>query len=238
MNLELGTETVTAATDYLLAVVAFAGALRLDRAAKRTGQLSIRFWAGGFASIAAAALLGGAWHGFFPRLTADAAALLWKATLAAAGLADFLLIAGAAFGSVPRRPAAWISAAAVCKLAVFLAWALPMDAFAPVLADGAVTLAATFALQWFARRERRAASAPWILAGVAVSVAAAAIESLRPPLLPPLGPDAAYHLVQLGGLLLFLRGGLLLSDPGSPAGRPAGGPVLAQSDPIDSHMDE
>jgi hypothetical protein len=210
--LELLTERVTAATDYLLAAAAAFGALRLERTAKRTGQLSIRFWAGGFAAIAAAALLGGAWHGFLPRLTADASALLWKATLTAAGVADFLLIAGAAFASVSRRAAKWIVASGACKLAIFLVWALPGDAFAPVVADTALTLLAICALQWFARGRRRAASAPWILAGVAVSVTAAFIEAVRPSLLPPFGPDAAYHLIQLGGLLLFLRGGMLFSD--------------------------
>jgi hypothetical protein len=212
---------VTAATDYLLAAVAVFGALRLDRAAKRTGQLSIRFWAGGFAAIAAAALLGGSWHGFFRYLTADAAALLWKTTLAAAGVADFLLITGAAFASVSRGAVKWIIAAGACKLAIFLLWALPSDAFAPVVADTALTLIAICALQWFAGARRRAASAPWILAGVAVSVAAAAIEAVRPSLLPPFGPDAAYHLVQLGGLLLFLRGGMLFSDVGTVPVSPA-----------------
>ena len=69
-------------------------------------------------------------------------------------------------------------------------------------------------------------------------MAAAAIEVVRPPLLPPFGPDAAYHLVPLGGLLLFLRGGLLLSDPNPAAGRRPGGPLLANSDPIDSNMSE
>jgi hypothetical protein len=211
-NLELLAERVTAATDYLLAAVALFGALRLDGAAKRTGHLSIRFWAGGFAAIGAAALLGGSWHGFSHRLGADAAALLWKATLAAAGVADFLMIAGAAFASVPRHAARWTVGAGAGKLAIFLLWALPGDAFVPVVADTALTLLAVCALQWFAGARRRAPSAPWILAGVAVSVSAAVIEAVRPSLLPPFGPDAAYHLIQLGGLLLFLRGGMLFYD--------------------------
>jgi hypothetical protein len=210
---ELLTERVTAATDYLLAAVAVMGALRLHREAKRTGQLSIRFWAGGFAAIAAAALLGGSWHGFLPSLGAEAAALLWKATLAAAGVADSLLIAGAAFASVARRRVAkWIVAASACKLAIYLLWALPGDAFAPVVVDTVLTLLAISVLQWYAGALRGAPSARWILGGVAVSVAAAAIEAVRPSLLPPFGPDAAYHLIQLGGLLLFLRGGMLFSD--------------------------
>jgi hypothetical protein len=235
---ELLTERVTAATDYLLAAGALIGALRLERAAKRRRQLSIGFWGGGFAAIAAAAFLGGSWHGFLPRLTHEAAALLWKGTLAAAGVADFLLIAGAAFASVSRRRTAkWIVATSALKLAIYLLWALPSEAFAPVVADTTLTLLAISALQGFASVRNAAPSARWVLGGVVVSVAAAVIEMLRPPLFPPFGADAAYHVLQLGGLLLFLRGGLLFSDTTS-VELGSGGPFLAHSGPIDSHTNE
>lgn len=157
-------------------------------------------------------MLGGTWHGFSPRLTPSSAALLWKATLAAAGLAGFLLIAGAAFASVPRRAARWVAAIAAVKLGTFLAWAAASDAFDPVIFDSALTLAAILSLQLVAFARRRAASAPWIFAGIAFSTVAAAIEAIRPALSAPLGPDAVYHLIQTAGLFLFYRGGLLFSN--------------------------
>jgi hypothetical protein len=187
-----------------------AAALRLARAAD--GRRSVRFWAGGFAAIGAAAVLGGTWHAFAPRLAATSAELLWKATLAATGVASCLLIAGAAFASLPRRPATWVAGAAAIKLAVFLAAALPRDAFDPVVVDSGATLCAILVLQGLALVKIRARSAPWVIAGVVVSAVAAAVETLRPEMPLPFGPDAAYHLVQLAGLLLLLRGGLLFSD--------------------------
>lgn len=206
------TEAVVAITDYLLAVAAFAGALGLDRARERRDRISLRFWATGFLAAGAAALLGGSWHGFSHRLPDPSAALLWKATLAAAGLAGFLLAAGAAFASLPRRAARAVAMLAAVKLAVYLVRALPGGAFDAVVVDSVATLAAIVLLQALAYVRRRAPSAPWVLAGAAVSAGAAAIEALRPSFPPPFGPDAAYHLVQIAGLYFFYRGGGLFDD--------------------------
>src|SRR5688572_20371465 len=113
-------EPMTLATDYLLAAAALAGALALWRGADRAQGVAVRLGAGGFLAIGLAAIFGGTWHGFAPRLSAPTAALLWKATLAAAGCASFFLVAGAAFGSVSRRAAPRVAAAAAVKLGLFL----------------------------------------------------------------------------------------------------------------------
>jgi uncharacterized protein DUF6962 len=65
------------------------------------------------------------------------------------------------------------------------------------------------ALQAIAFARKRGPSAPWVFAGVAASAAGAAIEAIRPDV-PALGPDAIYHLIQIGGMVLFYRAGLLL----------------------------
>ena len=137
---------------------------------------------------------------------------LWKATLAAAGLAGFLLIAGAAFASLPRRPAAWVVGAAAVKLAAFLAIALPGDAFDPVVVDSAATLGTILVLQGLAFAARRVRSALWVIAGLAVSAAAAAVEAYRPVFPAPFGPDAAYHIIEIVGLFFLYRGGRLFED--------------------------
>jgi hypothetical protein len=209
----LEAEAVVAATDYLLAAAAFAGAWALFRAACRQPRRGLRLWAAGFASLGAAALLGGTWHGFYPRIGDPTGDFLWKATLAAAGLAGFFLVAGAAFAFVPRRAVGWISAAAAIKLAVFLAAALSSDGFGPVIVDSAANLAALLALSLAALRSRRATDAArWVLAGIVLSAAAAAIEVLRPGFPRPFTPDAAYHLVQLLALVFFYRGGRFFPD--------------------------
>jgi hypothetical protein len=207
----LSAEAVTAATDYLLAVAALAGAVSLARRAGR--RRSVAFWAGGFAAVGAAAVVGGTWHALSPRLGATPADALWKITLAATGLAGGLLIAGAAHASVRRHTANWVVGAAAAKLGVFLFLALPGDSFDPVIVDSAVTMGTILGLQGLASATFGARSAPWVIAGVVVSAAAAAVEAFRPRLLPnPWSPDAVYHLVEIAGLFLFYRGGLLFAD--------------------------
>jgi hypothetical protein len=209
----LEAEAVVAATDYLLAAAAFAGAWALFGAASRRPRRGLRLWAAGFVSLGAAALLGGTWHGFYPQPGDPTGNVLWKATLAAAGLAGSLLVAGAAFAFLPRRAAGWITGAAAVKLAVFLVGALSSEGFGPVIVDSAANLAALLVFALRALRSGRAPDAArGILAGIALSAAAAAIEVLRPGLPPPFTPDAAYHLVQLLALVFFYRGGRFFQD--------------------------
>lgn len=212
MAAQLVSQPITLATDYALGLTALAGAILLARKRSGPGSLSTRLWAAGFACVSAAAFLGGTWHGFAPALPAVASAALWKATMAGTGLASFFLVAGAAFGSVARRPAAWLTAAAAGKLGVFLLWAAFHDEYDGVVVDTALAMAAILLLQLVAWLRRRAASAPWIAGGILVSLAAAAVEAIG---LSPGGPfshDDLYHVIEIGALLLLYRGGLRLDE--------------------------
>lgn len=212
MAAQLVSQPITLATDYALGLTALAGAILLARRRSGPGPLPTRLWAAGFACVSAAAFLGGTWHGFAPALPAVASAALWKATMAGTGLASFFLVAGAAFGSVARRPAAWLTAAAAGKLGVFLLWAAFHDEYDGVVVDTALAMAAILLLQLVAWLRRRAASAPWIAGGILVSLAAAAVEAIG---LSPGGPfshDDLYHVIEIGALLLLYRGGLRLDE--------------------------
>ena len=212
MAAQLVSQPITLATDYALGLTALAGAILLARKRRGPGSLPARLWAAGFACVSAAAFLGGTWHGFAPALPAVASAALWKATMAGTGLASFFLVAGAAFGSVGRRPAAWLTAAAAGKLGVFLLWAAFHDEYDGVVVDTALAMAAILLLQLVAWLRRRAPSAPWIAGGILVSLAAAAVEAIG---LSPGGPfshDDLYHVIEIVALLLLYRGGLRLDE--------------------------
>lgn len=230
-------ETWTVATDYLLGAVALAGSFGLARRAFRNRSIGLLLWAAGFASVGAAAFLGGAWHARAARLDPAEANALWNATLLAAALAGFFFVSGAAFASVRRRAAIGITAIAASKLAIFAAKAPGTDSFTPVILDSALTLVALVALQAVAFARNRAPSAQWVFAGVALSAAGAAVESIRPDL-APLGPDAVYHLIQIAGLVLFYRAGLLFEADARALPVPSHGPVLAHSRPIDPKTSE
>ena len=203
-------QPITLATDYALGLTALGGAILLLKKRRGPGSLPARLWAAGFASVGAAALFGGTWHGFAPRLSPIASAALWKATLVGTGLAAFFLVAGAAFGSVGRRAAAWVTAAALGKLGVFLLWAAFHDEYDGVVVDTSLAMGAIVVLQLLAWRRRRAASAPWIGAGILVSLVAAAVEALGLSPGRPFSHDDLYHVIEIGALLLLYRGGLRL----------------------------
>jgi hypothetical protein len=119
---------------------------------------------------------------------------------------------------VRRRPAAAVTALAAAKLVVFLGWAAFHDEYDGVVVDTGVAMGAILLLQLVARIRHRARSAPWIAAGILVSVGAAAIEAAGVSPGGPFTHDDLYHLVQIGGVLLLYRGALRLEAPA------AGGP--------------
>lgn len=181
-------EPMTVATDYLLAIAATVFGIRLWRA-------DARLWALAFFATAAASLLGGTYHGL-------AWEPLWKPTVYSVGLASLFLLAG--LGPLFAR-------VAVVKFVLYAIWMATHDAFVWVIADYGVTLVilAAFALVHWIRG--RAAFAPWVLASIVVSVIAAAVQQSGFAIHPSFNHNDLYHVIQIGGLWLLYRGGVLLT---------------------------
>lgn len=209
-------QPITLATDYVLGAAALIGALLLARHSRGPDRPATRLWAAAFLSLSAGAFLGGTWHGFSPRLPDAIGAVLWKATLVAAGAASFFFLAGAAFASLGRREARWLARIGALKLAGFLVWASAHDGFEGVIVDSGVSMAAILVLQATAWRRRRDPAAPWVVSGILLSAAAAVIEALRVTVGQVLSHDDLYHVVQTGSLYMLYRGGRLFRDVAGP----------------------
>lgn len=214
-------QPITLATDFVLGAAALVGGILLARQARGPGRLATGLWSAGFLALSAGAFLGGTWHGFLPRLSETAAAVIWKGTLAAAGVAAFFLLAGAAFASLGRREARWLTGVAALKLAGFLVWASSHDGFEGVIVDSGVSMTAILVLQTSLWRRRRDPAAPWVILGVLLSAAAAAIEAIGMTVGQIFSHDDLYHLVQTGSLYLLYRGGRLFRGVAGP--RPEAG---------------
>ena len=178
-------EPMTLATDYLLGGVA-------AWLAFRTLRIS-RLWALGFAALSAGAFLGGTWHGFFQ------SDVLWKATTLAVGAASFGMLAGSVAAVSTGAPRALLLGFAVLKLLTYTVWMLAHDDFIWVVADTGVSLA-LIALLYLWRFNG------WMLAGVAVSVAAGAVQASGFALHRHFNHNDLYHVIQLAALLLFYKG--------------------------------
>ena len=205
-------EPVTVFTDYVLGSAALLGGIRLAKKSRAPGHAATALWAAGFFSLSAGAFLGGTWHGFSPRLSALVGNVLWKGTLMAAGAASFFLIAGAAFAYLGVRKARWLTGIAALKLAVFLAWAGSHDGFEGVIVDSALSMAVILALATAAWRHGRDPAAPWILSGILLSAAGAAIEAAGVTPGDLVSHDDLYHVVQTGAVYLLYRGGRLFDQ--------------------------
>ena len=179
-------EPMTLITDYLLAAVTAWLCFLLFR--HHAGQASRKLWALAFAALAIGALLGGTWHGF---LQHD---LLWKATLLSLGGASFAMLAGSAVAALSGAARALVIGFALAKLAVYWIWMLRRDEFIFVVIDTGVAFAAVAALHLWRFN-------PWILAGVAVSIAAALVQASGFALHEHFNHNDLYHLVQLAAML-------------------------------------
>ena len=178
-------EPVTLLTDYALgAVSAWLGFRLLGFS---------RYWAIAFLALALAAFLGGTWHGF---LQSD---LLWKATILSVGVASFGMVAGSAHLTTRGLFRKILVGIAAVKLALYFAWMLFHDDFIWVIADTGSALAIVGALHLWRFNG-------WMLAGVAVSVAAALAQAGGLALHRHFNHNDLYHVIQIAAMLLFYRG--------------------------------
>jgi hypothetical protein len=190
-------EPMTLATDYALAGVTAWLCFLLFR--KRDSQKSRTFWALAFAALAAGAFLGGTWHGF---LQSD---LLWKATVLSVGAASFAMVTGSAFAALTgaaRNSLIWLTGG---KLVLYAGWMLRHDAFVYVVIDSGVAFALVAALHLWRFN-------PWILAGIAASVAGALVQASGFTLHRHFNHNDLYHVIQIAAVLLLYRGARRLTD--------------------------
>jgi len=134
-----------------------------------------------------AAFLGGTWHGL---VQSD---LLWKATLLSAGVASFGMVAGSAFATTSGIPRKLLVGFAAAKLVCYTAWMLFHDDFIWVIADSGSALALVGLLHLWRFNG--------ILAGVAVSVAAALVQASGFASHPHFNHNDRYHVIQIAAML-------------------------------------
>lgn len=199
------TEVSTMLTDYLLAAVTAALAFALWRSAR--GRPAVAVYAIGFAALALSAAAGGTYHGFALELSPGTLAALWKVTTWTVGLFGFCIVTGAAMAYTGGRARLALVATAGAVLAAYLAWMIVHDEFRFVIYDTALAMLLLFGLSLHAYRAG-ARGAGWLLAGIAVSAAAAGAQYARISLHPSFNHNDLYHVVQTVAMYLFYRGAL------------------------------
>ena len=206
------TEPTTLATDYVLAALCAALAWRLHAAAGATNQRAVGLWALAFAATAFGSFAGGTYHGFSTVLPGAVAAAIWTLTTIAVGFAACLLLSAALVAAVRPRARRWLLFGVWAQFAVYAIWMLWHDAFVNVIVEYGAAMLMTLVLQIATPRLRRAPSTRWIVAGVGVTIAAAAVQQSGFDLHKNLNHNDLQHLVQMVAVSLLYKGGTKLRD--------------------------
>jgi len=200
---------MTVLTDYGLAAVG--GALAVALWARAEGQVSRTLWAACFLAVAVAAVAGGTWHGWSPRLARPTAQNLWLLTYVFMALGNAFILSGSAWAAARAPLRAALTAAVVLRFVVWFALIAHEPDFRYVVYDYAGTLVGLLALAaWLGWRGRPGAG--WIAGGVAVSLAGAVIQRARAAPSPGFNHNDLFHVIQAVGLYLYFQGGRRLED--------------------------
>lgn len=206
------TEPVTMLTDYGLGTLcAFLG-WRLWVGGRVPGRMGTRFWAFGMGALALAAFAGGTVHGWALVLTSPMLLVLWMIVGLAIGLASGCFFAGTLVATVAAPMGRWLMAVPCLQFVGYAVWMIRHSDFRYVIYNYGVVLAVISFLQLYDGFVRKASSAGWILAGIAVSFLAASVQLSGISLHHSFTQNDLYHLVQAVGVAVFYRGASLLQD--------------------------
>jgi predicted membrane channel-forming protein YqfA (hemolysin III family) len=203
-------EPTTVLTDYALAALAVLLAERLLRSASPLPGAR-RLWVAAFLLSALGAFLGGTRHALSPSAVVPREHL-WTLTYLVLGLANFALLAGCVRAVLPRPRHAAAYALLGLRFVVYAVWLLRVRQVRLVVADFALSLLLLLAFAFYYLFTRRGGTGGWLLAGILVSAAGAAIQASGLPPFLGLNHNDWFHVVQMGGTWLFYRAGLRLED--------------------------
>ena len=192
-------EPVTAVTDYLLAAVYLAFALRLFSRGRSERQISLQLAAATFFSTFLGAVAGGTYH-------LVGGQILWKATIYCIGLGGFLMVASAAFVATVGSPRRILLIGAGLQFVAFGTWVVTHDDFRYVIYDYGAAMLLMLVLFCWASYRRLSASTPWIVASVLLAIAGSAFQASGFDLHRNFNHNDAYHIVQIGAGWLLYRG--------------------------------
>jgi hypothetical protein len=198
-------------TDFVIAVICVVFAVGLQRAAPSLASAR-GLWSVSFACAAIAATIGGVVHGFALHIPVAVRQRLWKATQYAMGLTSLAILAAAVVAFLSGAAQGWLLGVAVAKFVVYTALVTRRDDYSIVVVDYGASMLAMAALATTAWLRTGAPAGLWLVAGVAVSGVAAAVQVWKVAPHPRFNHNDLYHVIQIVALYLFYRGGQLLID--------------------------
>jgi Family of unknown function (DUF6962) len=188
-------------TDYLLAIATLGLGIALIRGA---AGVPARLWGVAFVALAIGGAFGGTYHALEGGSTDESmVAWIWCINEWFIGLFGLLVVAATTilvFTGATRRFV--LTVAALVYLA-YVAWTWSHTSFADVLVYNVAVM--VFVLAVHLVRLRALPATPWIVAGIAASAVAAAVQASAIAI-GVLDHNDLFHLIQLGAMLLLFGG--------------------------------
>jgi len=206
--IDIPTEQTTAATDVLLAILAFIVAIKVYRTGRAVDLKKTRIWVWAFGLLSFAAAVGAVAHGFqMSKLTNF---ILWQPLNLALGVAIGLFVAGVVYDfmnfTIPRTliPALLVVATVFYTITVMIP-----DAFIVFIIYEAIAMLFSFVIYTLLASRKKVNGAGLMAMGILVTIIAAgiqAVEAVKITLIWEFDHNGIFHIVQMIGILILLRG--------------------------------
>jgi hypothetical protein len=195
------TEPITMLTDYVLGILALAFGYAILRKNRVDGQISRSLWAYAFLSLSLSTLVGGTYHGF--QWQDSFGDFLWKITSLSMGLTSLFMTASIVCANCrgkTRRD--WLVIVGI-KFLLFAGLAMTSDDFLLVIADYGSAMLVILVIALIQTFRKTRPEAPWLAAGVGVSLIAASAQASGISLHEHFNHNDIFHLIQIPALYLF-----------------------------------
>ncbi len=205
--IDIPTEQTTAATDFILGILAVWSAYKIYKAGHHTSPVKARIWKWVFILLALAAFFGAIAHGF--QMDERINFILWQPLNLALGLGVSLFAAGAILdlrqGSMPKGIVPGLLALGV--IFYFITVLIPGSFLVFIIYEAVIMLFALTAYFVLALRHKLH-GAWWMVSGVFISIIAAVIqatESVNVKMIWEFDHNGIFHIVQMIGIVALLN---------------------------------
>ncbi len=200
-------------TDLLLASFTLWLGWGLYQEARRLKDRAIALWLGAFCASGVSVVLNGLWHAFSEQqLEADWVPLLWSSATVLAVASSLLFLLAIVHVYTGGRVRAIIAGVAVAKFALLGVWIAVNNRFGLTIYDSVFTMLIILVLSTWGAWIRAAPFAPWVLAGIMISMLATLFQQGRVAIHPRFDHNDLYHVTQMLAMYYLYRGGMLLRD--------------------------
>lgn len=209
--IDIPTEQTTAATDFVMTLLAIWAAFKINQAGYKTSPKKARIWLWVFVLLAIGALFGAIAHGF--QMSEQTNNLLWQPLFLSLGLAVSLFAVGAIYDLKKEALSKTVILVMIALGFIFylVTVFIPGSFLVFILYEAVVMIFALIAYIVLAVN-KKLRGAWWMVGGIFITIVAAVIqatESLSFTFIWEFDFNGIFHLVQMVGVVVLVNGLLI-----------------------------